>query len=132
MMDPLMNIWPAAGRDIEMAKLIRLERDQLLLQEGANSTCMYWIQKGQLVVTKSSANGEVTLGHLSTGELVGEISFLDNQARSATVRALTDCELLEIPQETIEALFTTTPKWLEILVKTMAERLRKANSRIKI
>lgn len=115
-----------------MAKLIRLERDQLLLQEGATSTCMYWIQKGQLVVSKTSANGEIVLGHLGSGELVGEISFLDNQPRSASVKALTDCELLEIPQDAIENIFKTQPKWLEILVKTLAERLRKTNSKIKI
>lgn len=93
---------------------------------------MYWVQKGQLIVTKSTAQGEVTLGHISSGELVGEISFLDKEPRSATVRALTDCELLEIPQEMIDGIFKTSPKWLEILVKTLAERLRKANARIKI
>lgn len=115
-----------------MGKIIKLERDQLLVQEGGGSSTMYWVQKGQLIVTKASAAGEVTLGHISSGELVGEISFLDNEPRSATVRALTDCELLEIPQETIEGIFKSQPKWLGILVKTLAERLRKANSRIKI
>jgi CRP/FNR family cyclic AMP-dependent transcriptional regulator len=74
----------------------------------------------------------VILGHVYEGELVGEISFLDKESRSATVKALTDCELIEIPQETIDNIFKTQPKWLEILVMTLAERLRKANARIKI
>jgi CRP-like cAMP-binding protein len=45
---------------------------------------------------------------------------------------MTECELIEIPQETLDTLFKTQPKWLEILVKTLAERLRKANARIKV
>ncbi len=45
---------------------------------------------------------------------------------------MTDAELIEIPRETFENLFKTQPKWLEILVMTLAERLRKANARIKI
>lgn len=93
---------------------------------------MYWVQNGSLVVTKIRGNDEIILGHIYSGELVGEISFLDDEPRSATVKAVTECELIEIPRETIEAIYKTQPKWLEILVKTLAERLRKANARIKI
>jgi CRP-like cAMP-binding protein len=114
-----------------MAKIVKLAANQILVHEGEKSHCMYWLQQGQLVVTKRKLNEDVTLGHVYKGELVGEISFLDSEPRSATVKALTDCELIEIPQETIDAIFKTQPKWLEILVKTLAERLRKANARIK-
>jgi CRP-like cAMP-binding protein len=93
---------------------------------------MYWVQKGQLVVTRKRLHDDVVLGHVMSGELVGEISFLDNEARSATVTALVYCELLEIPQDAIETVFKSQPKWLEILVMTLAERLRKANARIKV
>lgn len=93
---------------------------------------MYWVQSGTLVVTKKRGKDDIVLGHINSGELVGEISFLDQEPRSATVKAVSDCELIEIPRETIEGIYSVQPKWLEILVKTLAERLRKANSRIKI
>ena len=115
-----------------MANQMKLEAEKILIKEGEHSNSMYWVQSGQLVVVKKRGNEEVILGHIFSGELVGEISFLDKEARSATVRAMTDCELIEIPQETLDKLFGTQPKWLEILVKTLAERLRKANARIKI
>lgn len=115
-----------------MANKISIKANQQLLREGEHSNSMYWVQQGQLVVTKKRLNEEVILGHIYEGELVGEISFLDKESRSATVKALTDCELLEIPQEMIDNVFKTQPKWMEILVMTLAERLRKANARIKI
>lgn len=115
-----------------MATTKSLKANQILLQEGEHSNSLYWVQTGQLVVTKKRNGEEITLGHVYSGELVGEISFLDNEARSATVKALIDCELIEIPRETFEKIFAGQPKWLEILVKTLAERLRKANARIKI
>lgn len=115
-----------------MAKTVHLKVNQHLLQEGEHSSSMYWVQTGQLVVTKKRLNEDVILAHIYEGELVGEISFLDREARSATVRALTECELIEIPQDAIDQIFKTQPKWLEILVMTLAERLRKANARIKI
>lgn len=115
-----------------MAKKVSIKANQILIREGESSKSMYWVQQGQMVVTKKRQAEEVILGHVYEGELVGEISFLDKESRSATVKALTDCELVEIPQETIDNIFKTQPKWLEILVMTLAERLRKANARIKI
>lgn len=115
-----------------MARKVFLSPNQLLLKEGDHSSSMYWVQKGQLIVTKRRGNEDVVLGHIYSGELVGELSFLDQEARSATVQAVSDCELIEIPQEAIESIYKTQPKWLEILVLTLAERLRKANARIKI
>jgi CRP-like cAMP-binding protein len=115
-----------------MANKVAIKANQILMREGEHSNSMYWVQQGQLIVTKKRLNEEVILGHIFEGELVGEISFLDKEIRSATVKALTDCELIEIPQETIDNIFKTQPKWLETLVMTLAERLRKANARIKI
>jgi CRP-like cAMP-binding protein len=115
-----------------MASKISIKANQQLIKEGDHSNSMYWVQQGQLVVTKKRLNEDVILGHVFEGELVGELSFLDKESRSATVKALTDCELIEIPQETIDNIFKTQPKWLETLVMTLAERLRKANARIKI
>lgn len=115
-----------------MASQVKLTANQVLLKEGEHSSAMYWVQNGQLVVTKRRGTEDVILGHIYSGELVGEISFLDAEPRSATVKAVTDSELIMIPQETIDGIFKTQPKWLEILVKTLAERLRKANARIKV
>ncbi len=115
-----------------MAKTIKLAPNEILIREGEKSTAMYLVQTGQLVVTKKRGNDEITLGHIYSKELVGEISFLDKEPRSATVQAVTECELIEIPQDTFEKIFSTQPKWLEILYMTLAERLRKADARIKI
>jgi CRP-like cAMP-binding protein len=115
-----------------MGKKRTLAANEVLLNEGEKSASMFWVQQGQLVVTKKRLNEEVVLGHVFSGELVGEISFLDEQPRSATVKAVTDCELIEIPHDTFLNTFKNQPKWLEVLVKTLAERLRKANARIKV
>ncbi|HXH29579.1 MAG TPA: cyclic nucleotide-binding domain-containing protein [Bacteriovoracaceae bacterium] len=115
-----------------MGTTLNLTAGEILLSEGDNSKSLYWLQSGQLVVVKKRGGEEVTLGHIFSRELVGEISFLDKEPRSATVKALTDCELIEIPQDTFDSIFKNQPKWLDVLVRTLAERLRKANARIKV
>ncbi len=111
---------------------IVLNAGEYLIREGEHSRSMYWIQKGELVVSKKRGEEDVVLGYLSKGELVGELSFLDHEARSATVKAMVYSELVEIPQEAIEKIFEAQPKWLEILVKTLAERLRKTSNRVRV
>ena len=111
---------------------IKLAKDETLMTEGEGSSSMYWLQQGQLSVHKMRGNELVLLGHVYSGELVGEMSFLDDEPRSATVKALSDCELVEIPSENFESIMSTQPKWMQILIKTLVARLRKANARIRV
>jgi CRP-like cAMP-binding protein len=114
------------------ANKIVLNAGDILMREGDHSKSMYWIQKGELIVTRKKGAEEVVLGYLSHGELVGELSFLDHEARSATVKALVYSELVEIPQEAVQKVFESQPKWLETLVMTLAERLRKTSARVRV
>jgi len=115
-----------------MASKKKIAKDEFLIHEGEVSHNMYWVQEGQLVVTKRRGMEDVVLGHIYSGELVGEMSFLDKEARSASVKAVTDCELIEIPREVFEKIFIGQPAWFQALVKTLTDRLRKANARVKV
>jgi CRP/FNR family cyclic AMP-dependent transcriptional regulator len=112
---------------------IVLKKFDVLIQEGERSTAMYLLQSGQLVVTKKkTGTDDIQLGFIYTGELVGEMSFLDNEPRSATVRAVTDCELIEIPNALMEKVLDNQPAWFRTLLRTLTERLRKTNARVRI
>jgi len=115
-----------------MANKKSLEKDAYLVREGEHSHMMYYVQEGQLVVIKRRPTEDVVLGHIYAGELVGEMSFLDDGPRSASVKAITDCELIEIPREAFDKVFSSQPPWFQTLVKTLTDRLRKANARGKV
>ena len=110
-----------------------LKKFDVLIQEGERSTCMYLLQSGQLVVTKKKQGADdIQLGFICSGELVGEMSFLDNEPRSATVRAVTDCEVIEIPGGLMEKVLDNQPAWFKTLLRTLTERIRKTNARVRI
>ncbi len=110
-----------------------LKKFDVLIQEGERSTAMYLLQSGQLVVTKKKQGSEdIQLGFIYSGELVGEMSFLDNEPRSATVRAVSDCEVIEIPNALMEKVIDNQPAWFRTLLRTLTERLRKTNARVRI
>jgi CRP/FNR family cyclic AMP-dependent transcriptional regulator len=115
-----------------MSETIRLMPNEYLMREGEESTEMYYLQSGTLAVFKRKGDQEHQIGTIIAGELVGEMSFLDKNPRSASVKAMSDSLLVVIPIEKLEHVLETMPKWFSALLHTLTDRLRKANARIRI
>ena len=115
-----------------MSETIRLMPNEYLMREGEDSTEMYYLQSGTLAVFKRKGDQEHQIGTIISGELVGEMSFLDKNPRSASVKAMSDSVLVVVPLEKFEHALETMPKWFTALLHTLTERLRKANARIRI
>lgn len=112
---------------------IKLNVGDILVSEGEESNEMYYLSSGTLGVFKKDESGEERqIGTVYSGELVGEMSFIDNEPRSASVRAIGDCELKVIPKSKFEQYLRAQPKWQQALVATLIERLRKANQRVRV
>lgn len=114
------------------AKEVKLKKGDVLIREGSESDSMYLLQEGSLAVFKRKGAKDALLGHIHTGELVGEMSFLDQEPRSATVIAATDATLVEIPHQKFVELFQSQPTWFQSLIKTLLNRLRATNAKVKI
>ena len=111
---------------------IRLMPGDFLLHEGEESTEMYYLQSGSLSVIKRKGDSVQQIGTIISGELVGEMSFLDKGPRSASVKAITESILVVVPSDKLESTLEGQPKWFSALLHTLTDRLRKANARIRI
>ena len=56
--------------------------------------------------------------------MVGELSLIDGQARSASVRALTDVRVLEINADDFATLFKQSPKFVRNLLRALSMKVR--------
>ena len=115
-----------------MADTLTLKPDEFLIREGEESANMYYIKSGTLAVYKLKGSAEKQIGTLYAGELVGEMSFLDHEPRSASVRAIQESELVVVPVDKFQKYLDEQPVWFKALIETLLDRLRRANSRIKI
>lgn len=112
-----------------------VEEGTVIIQEGDESESLYWLKSGLLIVVKQDPNDEgkeVTLGNINPGELFGEMSFLDKGPRSATVKALANSEILEIPKKKYYDMLMDQPKWMQHLIQNLVDRLRKTNTKVNI
>ena len=96
-----------------VADLIRLTRladrvapqeGEVLLAEGAPTDALYLVQRGEVVVEKRDADGHPrVLARLGEGEVFGEMSFLDGEPASASVRAAREARVARLPRRRLEA-----------------------------
>ncbi|MBN2089375.1 Crp/Fnr family transcriptional regulator [candidate division KSB1 bacterium] len=107
-------------------------KDQLILVEEEAGKTLFIIYKGRVKVTRTSDDGrEVILSILESGDFFGEMSILDGKARSASVTALEDSELLLLRRGDFLQLLEDFPQIAIALLKELASRLRKSDSQIK-
>lgn len=72
----------------------------------------------------------VELGVITQGQLVGEVAFLANRARSATVVAVEPSIVMELHFENKEAIMKDQPAWFKILIEAMVSHIHSANRKI--
>jgi CRP-like cAMP-binding protein len=103
---------------------------QTILREGEIGETAYIIQKGQVRISRGSGEGGLYLATLGPGETLGEMSMIDDKPRSATAVALEDAELTEIHRDDFFEALQTDPEATILILASLFERLREANSRI--
>lgn len=109
----------------------KLAKGEHLFVEGEMSRAMYYIKSGILRLYKQKGNSQIELDTVRSGQVLGELAFLDGNPRSASGEALTECELVEISGPQFQEVLAKMPDWLKILLKTVVNRLRSASTRIR-
>lgn len=81
---------------VATAKIVSKNRDEVLIQEGADDDSVYLIRKGSVTVSKKVAGKDVVLNYVAAGNYVGEMALLSHQPRVATVTAASTTEAIAI------------------------------------
>jgi CRP-like cAMP-binding protein len=90
----------------------------VIFNQGEEGESLFFVTRGQVEV----ATGSQELGRLGPGECFGEFSFLTEQPRAASVRALEATELLELSQSSMQVVVRARPRLREVLFKMYRER----------
>jgi CRP/FNR family transcriptional regulator, cyclic AMP receptor protein len=102
-----------------------------LMTVGQSGEAVYMILSGTVKVHIEQPDGtDVLIAVLGPGEIVGELSLLDNTGRSASVRTLDETECLWMDREAFRNALTTIPGFALNLAKLLSARLRLANGQI--
>ena len=105
--------------------LARFTAGHPIFEEGEVGTEMYVIQSGTVEIFKRSRRGEEKLlATLEKGDFFGEMSILEDVARTASARAKTDVELVRINQTTFDEMLRHNAEIAVRMLRKLSRRLR--------
>lgn len=108
----------------------------VIFREGDKGDKLFLILEGKVAIVKlTPGKGTQTLANLNAGDYFGEMALIDEAPRSAGAVAESAATLLVITKPELNTLLESSPaiaaKLYKFFVKTLNERLRATNEKIK-
>ncbi len=122
MVDPMQNQDPLNQSEQYQS----FSQGQIIFREGDPGDQLYIVAEGQVDIM---TDGQL-LETVNPGGILGEMALIDDKPRSATAVARTDCVLTPIGRRHFLTLVERTPLFALQVMRVMAERLRRTNSRL--
>ena len=108
------------------AKVRHYSPGEMLVEEGEEAVAFFVLMSGEAEVVKGvKAGTEVKLEQLKEGNFFGEMALLDGFPRSASVRALTDCEAVVLVRWDFLGTVRANPVVALDILPILSQRLRK-------
>ena len=105
----------------------RFRRGQALFTEGDRAERVFLIERGWVMISCMAPEGrEIVLGLRGSGDIIGELSTLDGEARSATAHAVADVDAV-VASGTVLTQALEEPAAARELINVLATRLRDAD-----
>ena len=99
---------------------------QTVFKAGNPGEVMFVIIEGEVEIR----DGSSILETAGPGAIFGELALIDDEPRSATVVAKTDCRLVPVDRHRFEFMVQETPFFALAVMKVLADRLRRTSLRV--
>ncbi|HEX2356905.1 MAG TPA: Crp/Fnr family transcriptional regulator [Micromonosporaceae bacterium] len=129
----MSEFWSLLDRDerAEFARRCRRRRwrrGEVLIREAEDSDSVLLLESGRVKATSHTAGGsEIVLAVRGPGALLGELSAVSREPRSATVQALEPVTALLMPLTEFEIYLKEHGRVAFLLMRLIAEKLRDAD-----
>lgn len=115
------------------------KQDETIIREGEEGRTLFYIESGKVRVTgqvklEQEHKVQTGLSDLQLGDIFGEICLYKSQMRTATVKAISDVDIIEIDGEILSLYLDAHPVlgylFLKDLFEILIVRLDRANHRV--
>ncbi|PYK77430.1 MAG: hypothetical protein DME38_13640 [Verrucomicrobia bacterium] len=116
---------------LQRSRLNHFGRGERVIEEGAEGDSMFVLLHGSANVSVAKNGAAIRVGTLHSGDCFGEMSLLTGERRTATVRAVADCYVIEISKPTMAEVIRQAPECLNQLSELLAKRKMETEGIIK-
>ncbi len=109
----------------------RFKRAEVVVEQGKKSDALYIILTGRARVMSTDSRGrEVILATLQPGDYIGEMSLIDDEPHSATVRTEVQTDVLTLGREAFSRCLPENSSMSYNIMRGLVSRLRHADRKI--
>ncbi|CAN7195597.1 Crp/Fnr family transcriptional regulator [Acidovorax sp. LjRoot118] len=130
---PLFSLLTVAQAEVISGAVVkkRFKRGEALVEQGQKSNALFILLTGRArVLTTDSRGREVILANLAQGDYLGEMSIIDNEPHSATVRAEVQTDVLMLGRTEFARCLTENASMSLVVMRGLVKRLRHADRKI--
>lgn len=120
----LFGLLPRRDREAVAHRMrpLTVKAGAVVLREGEPGGDAFLVRSGALRVTTRHGGRELALALLTPHELFGDVASLRHGPRTATVTAVTECELLRLPASDLLAVLAAHPELAPALEEIQLDR----------
>ena len=130
-----LNLLQAAFPDLSHKHIVTLSQAAVCVEypahtdicrEGEEGTTLFVLESGQVdIIVHASDRQEILVDTIGPGTYFGEMAFLGETTRMATIRTCTPCRLLSIEEEDFMAIAQANPSLLRTLLRQIIGHSRR-------
>lgn len=118
----------AEDKDPSVLERQSVSAGMTIIREGEKGKTAYLIQSGCVNITVSKAGKEVELAQMGAGDIFGEMALVAEATRTATVKAVTDTNLIVITKDLIDRKLSKSDPTIRALLPMLMKRLEQTNN----
>ncbi|PJB71445.1 MAG: cyclic nucleotide-binding protein [Alphaproteobacteria bacterium CG_4_9_14_3_um_filter_47_13] len=105
----------------------------VIMRQGDKGDCAYIIEEGLVEILIEKDNGTIQqVGTRGEGTIIGEMAIVDDAPRTATVKALKDCKMLEITRDDFSQRLKNADPVIQMISQVILTRYRDTLTRSEI
>jgi CRP-like cAMP-binding protein len=102
------------------ADTVEIHPGEILFEKGDKAIAVYVVKSGTLEIF----DGEIVYEAVGPGDLIGEMALIDEAPRSASIRAVTESEIIPIDAKRFITMVERTPTFAIRVMRVLVRRLR--------
>ena len=109
------------------SRSVSLADGEVLVEQGDSADKVYFVESGRMSASKSTPQGDVVVGTVEAGHVIGEVTVVAGGLRTATLTASGPVEVLEIERTDFEDWLNTHPEMADRVSDEARERVDRTN-----
>ena len=107
------------------------KKNTIVIMDEDDTKSIYFILQGTVRVFRENGHGkEVTLNELSQGDFFGELAWLSENCRTASVVTRQTCKLLVIQASDFEIFYSENPEIAQSIISKLANQISTLSSHL--